>query len=103
MVKRLETGQAGSSAPMWRGAGRSSPTGPKRSWQKTNTAQTAALPSRGGPWRWLKVSGLLLLSLALLATLVHYLLFAPVKTPLVAVVAIGYDWHLPPNAWAQED
>jgi hypothetical protein len=49
----------------------------------------------------LGVLGLLFLLSAV--GLVYYLILFPVRTPLVAAVALDYRWPLPPNAWTRED
>ena len=98
---------------------RSTSTGPSRSapasWRQGRRAgvepppeyrwQRAARPSERRPGftrRRLRNLVWLLLSAGLLALLIYFLLFAPRRSPLVAIAAV-YSDPLPPNAWVQED
>ncbi len=98
---------------------RSTSTGPSRSapasWRQGRRAgvepppeyrwQRAARPAERRPGftrRRLRNLVWLLLSAGLLALLIYFLLFAPRRSPLVAIAAV-YSDPLPPNAWVQED
>ena len=50
-----------------------------------------------------RIAILLLVLAAALGFWLQGLLFRPVQTPLVAVLATDYEWPFPPNAWARED
>ena len=84
----------------WRGAAPKET--PQHQWQQEGKSAAAAHTA----WRRrrkLIIASLFAGSGLLLALLVWNLLYAPVQTPLIAIAATGYDWPLPPNAWATED
>ena len=66
--------------------------------QRTQAAERRPVFTRRRIWN----AAWVLATVGLLAALLAALLFAPRRTPLVAVAAV-YDENLPPNAWVQED
>lgn len=70
-------------------------------WQREQPVAGALTPYRRGS----RARIALWLAVFLLAVgfFVYFLLFLPVQTPLIAVVAGPYQWPYPPNAWARED
>lgn len=51
----------------------------------------------------LRLAGGVLTVLALIAGFIAYLVYMPVRTPLLVVAATDYRAPVPPNAWVQED
>jgi hypothetical protein len=89
--------------PGWRGgsaqAGPRTAAGPKGGWAQRKDHG----PERAKFGHRLKIAGWGFLFVVLFAGLLIYLLYRPVRTPLVAVAASRYEAPLPPNAWARED
>ncbi len=54
-------------------------------------------------WHRLKVGWWLLLAVALIAGFLIYLMYRPMRTPLLMAAATHYAPPWPPNAWAKED
>ena len=54
-------------------------------------------------WHRLKVGLWLLLAVALIAGFLVYLMYRPMRTPLLMAAATDYAPPWPPNAWAKED
>lgn len=86
----------------WQGAQKVGRQGRYR-WQKDWTKQTAWTLYARERWRRIRIALFFSGALGLLALLLYYLLFAPARTPMLAVAITDYDWPLPPNAWATED
>ena len=72
-------------------------------WQRDWSTQPQDRMHQREFWRRLRIGGLLLLFVGLLALFVYQLWFRPIQTPLVAISAPAYAFPLPPNAWSQED
>lgn len=92
------TPTTGGSSAGWRGAQRQDVA--RHRWQRSTDG--AAYFTRE-PWRSLRVATWFAAAGGLAALLLYYLLYAPERTPVLAVVATEYNWPLPPNAWAAED
>lgn len=88
----------------WRG--RKPPAASGRS-AATKGAGWAQRPDRSAEsatrWHRLKVGLWLLLAVALIAGFLVYLMYRPMRTPLLMAAATDYAPPWPPNAWAKED
>jgi hypothetical protein len=93
------TGQPGVG---WKGAQRESEVIRHR-WQRDWTRHTSRTLQTRKQWRRIRIAGSLGGSLLLFGVLLYYLLFFPIRVPLLTVVVTDYTWPIPPNAWAHED
>ena len=86
----------------WRGQRGARQPAVRHRWQREQFLAGGALgPSRRG--RRVRVAAWLAMFLAALGVFVYFLLFLPIRTPVIGVVAGPYQWPYPPNAWARED
>lgn len=95
-----QTGSRTSGPASWR-QGRRADVEPRTEYrwqQRAPAAERRPVFTRRRLWN----AAWVLATLGLLAVLIVALLFAPRRTPLVAVAAV-YDENLPPNAWVHED
>ena len=89
----------------WRG--RKSPAASGGASAAAKGAGWAQRPDRSAEsatrWHRVKVGGWLLLALTLIGGFLFYLMYRPMRTPLLMAAATQYALPWPPNAWAKED
>ena len=89
----------------WRG--RKSPAASGGASAAAKGAGWAQRPDRSAEsatrWHRVKVGGWLLLALTLIGGFLFYLMYRPMRTPLLMAAATQYAHPWPPNAWAKED
>jgi hypothetical protein len=72
-------------------------------WQKDWTRHSHRTFQSRKQWRRIRIAAALGGALLLFGLFLYYLLFFPVRVPLLTLVVTDYSWPLPPNAWAHED
>jgi hypothetical protein len=86
----------------WKGAQREGEVVRHR-WQRDWTTHTSRSLQSREHWRRIRILTALGGSMLLFGLLMYYLLYFPVRVPMVTLVVTDYAWPLPPNAWAHED
>lgn len=74
----------------------------RHGWQR---AQPESMGT-GGPnrlGRRVRIAAWLAVFLIAMGLFIHFVLFSPIQSPVIAVVGGPYQWPYPPNAWARED
>lgn len=75
----------------------------RHDWQRGTTTDPNVQQRNRERWRRVMLATLGVVAMIGMGILLNQVLFAPVRTPVFAVVATNYEFPIPPNAWAQED